>query len=296
MYGKPAVFGVVSLIKAEKTGINTYLHGFLKEDNVRFRDYPIKFEPKPPEKFHKAEILTTWEKIDEKLGSFELKAEPGTIQRHDIIGILGENGIGKTSFVKILGGVIKSKSSLADLKISYKPQYLETNEELVSIFLKGSSEYEQIFRPLELKGLFEKKLSELSGGELQRVSIARCLTQEADLYLLDEPSAYLDVEQRLMISKIIREMMEFRKKAALIVDHDLLFIDYLSKKLIVFKGKPAIHGEVKGPFSMEEGMNLFLKDLNLSFRRDEENHRPRANKVDSQMDRKQKSEGKLYYI
>src|SRR3989344_6712843 len=117
-----------------------------------------------------------------------------------------------------------------------------------------------------------KKVNELSGGELQRVAIAYCLSQDADLYLLDEPSAYLDVEQRLIISKVIRDVMEQRGKSALIVEHDLLFIDYVSHKLIVCDGEPAVDGNVQGPFPMEEGMTLFLKELGITFRRDAESH------------------------
>ncbi|GAG00722.1 unnamed protein product, partial [marine sediment metagenome] len=131
--------------------------------------------------------------------------------------------------------------------------------------------------------------------ELQRVSIALCLSQDANLYLLDEPSAYLDVEQRLVVSKVIKDLMELKGKSALVVDHDLLFIDYISQNLIVFDGKPAINGNVKGPFDMEEGMSLFLKDLGITFRRDEESKRPRANKVDSVKDREQKKKGEYYY-
>ena len=140
-----------------------------------------------------------------------------------------------------------------------------------------------------------KKLNELSGGELQRVAIALCLSKDADLFLLDEPSAYLDVEQRLLISKIIFDLMEHSGKSALVVDHDLLFIDYLSQRLIVFDGKPAVRGNTKGPFTMEDGMNLFLEDLNITMRRDKESKRPRVNKEDSVKDREQKEKGKLYY-
>jgi ATP-binding cassette subfamily E protein 1 len=80
------------------------------------------------------------------------------------------------------------------------------------------------------------------------------------------------------------------------VDHDLLFIDYLSDRLIVFDGEPAKRGEAHGPMAMEQGMNMFLADLGLTFRRDMESYRPRANKPGSQMDREQKAEGKLYYV
>ena len=143
--------------------------------------------------------------------------------------------------------------------------------------------------------LLTKKLNELSGGELQRVMIAKTLSQDAKLYLLDEPSAYLDIEQRLVTSKLIRDFMEQSGKACLIVDHDLLLIDYLSDQLMIFLGQPAIKGRVTGPFEMEKGMNLFLQGLDITLRRDADSNRPRINKPESQKDREQKSGGKLYY-
>src|SRR3989338_7791054 len=128
--------------------------------------------------------------------------------------------------------------------------------------------HHQLIQPLDLEKLFTQKLSELSGGQLQRVSIAYCLSQEAQLFLLDEPSAYLDVEQRLLISKIIKNIAFERDLTIMVVDHDLMFLDYVSDKLIVFTGKPAQFGKLQGPFSMEAGMNLFVKELNITLRRD----------------------------
>jgi ATP-binding cassette, sub-family E, member 1 len=150
-------------------------------------------------------------------------------------------------------------------------------------------------KPLGLTPLLTKKLNELSGGELQRVAIARALSQKADLVLLDEPSAYLDVEQRLIVSKIIRGIAEMKALSVLVVDHDLVFLDYLSNRLLVFDGKPAVHGTANGPFSMEEGMNRLLKDVGITLRRELESGRPRINKPGSQKDSEQKRSGKYYY-
>jgi ATP-binding cassette, sub-family E, member 1 len=302
LYGQENGYGIVSQPKATKTGINVYLEGFLKEENMRFRDHKILFTKHAAAIQHKhSEVLAQWPAIEKRLGSFSLTANAGTIHRHDIIGILGENGIGKTTFVKELARV-EAETSRGSLRVSYKPQYLEEmegfdSEAIVEPFIENAKKYEtQLMRPLDLAPLFEKKLSELSGGQLQRVVIARALAADADLFLLDEPSAYLDVEQRLHMSKIIREMMEAKGKACLVVDHDLLFIDYLSEKLIVFEGEPGKHGKALGPYSMAEGMNRFLAGLGITFRRDEENNRPRANKEESVKDREQKASGKLYYV
>ena len=298
MYGHEGVYGVVSGVKTTKNGINVYLSGFLKEENVRFRDNAIKFNPSAAVVQKKDFVLTEWNALEYSMGRFRLQVDNGKIYRGDVTGILGQNGIGKTTFVKILAGVIKTKDDdQLKMKVSYKPQYLEPSDDLVmSVLGRAIQKYEiQLIRPLNLKDLFMRKLNELSGGELQKVAIAHCLSQDADIILMDEPSAYLDVEQRLIVSKVIKDIMFTTGRSAIIVDHDLLFIDYLSDKLIVFDGEPAIHGIANTPMSMGEGMNKFLSELNITFRRDEENHRPRINKEDSQKDREQKSTGKLYY-
>lgn len=298
MYGKEAAFGIVSQIKTTKAGINVYLSGFLREENMRFRANAIKFLKKPPIKKQSTHEMASWDKLEHKQGIFNLKVNKGILYKSETVGIMGENGIGKTTFVKILAGEIETEDKIEKLKISYKPQYLDVSDELVAITLKKAmGKYKTaIIDTLNLKDLMMRKLSELSGGELQKVMIAKCLAEESNIILMDEPSAYLDVEQRLEISKVIRDVIEQTGKSALIVDHDLLFLDYLSDNLIVFDGEPAISGEVNGPFDMEEGMNIFLKDIELTFRRDDENNRPRANKKDSQLDREQKSKGKLYYV
>src|SRR3989338_9584324 len=128
------------------------------------------------------------------------------------------------------------------VKVSYKPKYIEnTSEELViNILQRAIAEHSNdIIKPLELEPLFTKQINQLSGGELQRVAIAECLARDANLFLLDEPSAYLDVEQRLSLSKIMRNLVETSSITLLVVDHDLLFLDYLSDRLLVFTGTPS---------------------------------------------------------
>ncbi|TRZ88625.1 MAG: ATP-binding cassette domain-containing protein, partial [Methanosarcinales archaeon] len=188
-------------------------------------------------------------------------------------------------------------------KVSYKPQYIKAEEtvsvtELLRSITKqfDTSFYQgEILKPLQLERLLKQQVNDLSGGELQRVAIAACLSRSADLYILDEPSAHLDVEQRVLATKVIRRFAENNKVTAMVVDHDIYMIDMLSDRLLVFEGQPMIKGDVHGPFNMRDGMNRFLKNIGITFRRDEETKRPRVNKLDSRLDRAQKSEGEYYY-
>ena len=295
MYGEAATYGIVTQAKAGRNAINAYLSGFLREENVRFRNHEIKFSERPPERILKDEPLVEWSGVRKKLGRFTLEAGSGSIPKKHVIGVLGPNGIGKTTFAKLIAGVDKCDEGKisSNVKVSYKPQYLDfRSEEVVESYLKVD---ESLTHQLNLEPLMKSKLIDLSGGELQRVAIADCLSKDADLYLLDEPSAYLDVERRLTISKVIRERMEQSGKTALVIEHDLVFIDYLSDGLIVFEGTPAKEGSVNGTFSMEDGMNRFLKNLNITLRRDPDSLRPRINKAGSRLDRGQRASGKLYY-
>ncbi|MBI2546470.1 ribosome biogenesis/translation initiation ATPase RLI [Candidatus Woesearchaeota archaeon] len=299
IYGKEACYGIVSVLKSAKEGINTFLSGYIKEENVRFRDHKITFEMRQHFSGKQHQKLTEWSGLTKTLGKFRLEAASGSISKKEIVGMLGENGIGKTSFMKILAGVLQPDSGTVDrnIRISYKPQYLEATDALVSDILKDAMKRHEhdIVKPLELEFLMNLKASELSGGELQRVAIAEALAKDCELVLLDEPSAYLDIEQRLVVSKVIKNVVSNRGISAMVIDHDLLFLDYLSDRLLVFEGKPAQHGSALGPFSMEEGMNRMLSTLNITMRRDEESHRPRVNKPESVKDREQKKSGKLYY-
>ncbi len=299
MYGKQTAWGTVSQPRTTRVGINTYLSGYLKEENIRIREKEIKFNAKLATEAVKKIKLAEWNDMEKKLGKFRLTVTPGSVNLNEIVGLLGENGIGKTTFVRLISGELKPDTGNEQVKarITYKPQYLIPNDELVMTYLDETikKHKSEIIDPLNIEDLYMSQLNELSGGELQKVMIAKALGQQSDLILLDEPSAHLDVEQRLIVSKVIKDIVQKYSRSCLVVDHDLLFIDYLSDRIVVCDGKPAIHGGIYGPFSMEEGMNRFLSNLHITVRRDLESNRPRINKPDSQMDREQINSGKLYY-
>ncbi len=305
-YGQPGGYGVVTYPKGVRIGINQYLKGYLHEENIRIRPEAIKFEVHPPREETDIETLVEYGGFTKKYkDGFSLSTGGGALKEGEALGIVGPNGIGKSTFVKILAGEIEPDEGELDLdvKISYKPQYIKADVAVrVQDFLRGisrkfdTSYYQvEIAKPLQIEKLYDNILTELSGGELQRVAIAACLSNDADLYILDEPSAHLDVEQRSLVTKTIKRFAENNKKTAMVVDHDIYLIDMLSERLIVFEGEPAVHGEAHGPFTMQRGMNKFLANLGISFRRDEETGRPRVNKLDSRLDREQKAKGEYYY-
>merc|ERR1712156_439024 len=129
-----------------------------------------------------------------------------------------------------------------------------------------------VMRPLMINELIDQEVQNLSGGELQRVALALCLGKPADVYLIDEPSAHLDSEQRLHAAKVIKRYILHAKKAAFVVEHDFIMATYLADKVVVYTGKPACDCVARTPMSLLEGMNLFLKNIQVTFRRDPTNY------------------------
>jgi ATP-binding cassette subfamily E protein 1 len=306
IYGSEGAYGVLAQPRPVRTAINVYLEGYLREENMRFRDREIKFEASPPRAGWKATTLLLYDLLEKRYEGFHLKVEPGKLRKGEVVGVVGPNATGKTTFVKMLAGEETPTEGevTAAWKVSYKPQYVESKYEGIvrDLFAavvgkKADSNYfeAEVLSPLKVRGLMERDVTTLSGGELQRVAIAICLGRDADSYLIDEPSAYLDSNQRMEAAKTIRRVMEREGKSGLIVDHDVYFIDMVSDSIVVFSGEPGVSGLAQGPFPMREGMNKFLKQVGITFRRDNETNRPRINKPDSRLDREQKHAGEYYY-
>jgi len=310
IYGEPGVYGIVSLPRGVRTGINVYLKGYLREENVRIREEPILFHARPaPVEWRPETTLVSWTRLRKELDGFSLEVEPGEVHAGEVVGILGPNGIGKTTFVRIVAGMIQPDEGVVqargELELSYKPQYLsevEYSGTLRSYFLEEASVdpeepavKSEFVRPLGLEPLLDRGFDEMSGGELQRSLVAVALCKEADVYLLDEPMAYLDVEQRYAVARLIRRVAESRGAAVFVVEHDVIAQDFMSMSIMVFKGEPGVKGRALPPQGLRKGMNEFLKDVGVTFRRDMEVGRPRVNKEGSYLDRLQKEIGEYYY-
>lgn len=306
-YGEPGAYGVITDSKSVRNGINEYLKGYLDNENMRIRPNAITFEEHAPRVSSKGTPLVDYPDLHKSYGEgeFELDVEAGTIYESEVLGVVGPNGIGKSTLAKMFAGAVEPDEGELDFEmdIAYKPQYVEIDQPMrVDAFLSsitdefGTSYWNtEVAQPLQLERIMEQNLTDLSGGERQRVAIAACLSEDADLYVMDEPSAHLDVEQRVQATSAIRRYAENHDATVLVIDHDIYMIDLLADRLMVFDGEPAQHGHAKPPQEMRAGMNDFLADLDVTFRRDERTGRPRINKPDSQKDRQQKREGEYYY-
>lgn len=166
--------------------------------------------------------------------------------------LLGQNGMGKTTLIKLLAGIIKpddEEIEMPKLSISYKPQTIApkfqgTVQELLYTKLKenwNSSIFKtEVLIPLDIDSLMDHDVQTLSGGELQRVAIVLCLAKPCDIYLIDEPSAYLDSEQRVLASKLMKRWIMTSKRSAFVVEHDFIMATYMADKVICFEGTPAV--------------------------------------------------------
>ncbi len=309
IYGEPDVYGIVSRIHTVREGINIYINGYIPDENIRFRETPIIFHDKPPNVDRsRARTLLQWSELKKRYGNFSLDVEAGKIGIGEVVGILGMNGIGKTTFIKILAGVEQPDEGAVSnpvLKVSYKPQYISNSSvdgTVEQMLRKAAGEKygeqwftAEVIEPLHVKRMLERDVKVLSGGELQRVAIAECLSRDSDIYLLDEPSAYLDVEERLAVARAIRRITKMRGVTAFVVEHDIVTQDFIADKLMVFTGEAGRIGHAGQPLSLEDGMNSFLEQMGVTFRRDPDTKRPRVNKPGSKLDREQKESGRYYY-
>ncbi|KAJ1856943.1 Fe-S cluster-binding ribosome biosynthesis protein [Coemansia sp. RSA 1822] len=311
LYGVPSAYGVVTMPYSVRDGINIFLHGKIPTENMRFRQEELTF--KIVEQTDDNEIVrhrdSSYPSMTKTLGNFKLTVEAGDYSDSQIVVLLGENGTGKTTLIRMMAGLLAPDEGdsvdLPQLNVSYKPQKIAPKfpgtvrmllmNKIRAMFVNPQFQTD-VIKPMAIDDIIDQAVTDLSGGELQRVALVMALGQNADVYLIDEPSAYLDSDQRIIASKVIKRFILHAKKTAFVVEHDFIMATYLADRVIVMDGVPGVDARANAPQSLLSGMNRFLKSLNITFRRDPDNYRPRINKHNSVKDKEQKVAGKFFFL
>ncbi|PZC76917.1 protein Pixie [Helicoverpa armigera] len=310
LYGVPGAYGVVTMPFSVREGINIFLDGFVPTENMRFRTESLVFKVAESATEEEIKRMNHYEypAMSKLMGDFSLDVHPGEFSDSEILVLLGENGTGKTTFIRMLAGNLEpdeGSGTLPQLHISYKPQKISPKSQglvrsLLHDKIRDAYVHPQfitdVMKPMKIEEIMDQEVQNLSGGELQRVALVLCLGKPADVYLIDEPSAYLDSEQRLVAAKVIKRFILHAKRTGFVVEHDFIMATYLADRVIVFEGTPSSHATAHAPQSLLNGMNRFLELLGITFRRDPNNFRPRINKHASVKDIEQKRAGQYFFL
>ncbi len=330
VFGKPSAYGIVSKPLTPLEGINMYLSGYISSQNIRFRDEEFNLKPASEiseipntslivnplvknEDKDKVELTVnsiSYTKSEITFPNFILDIPSGSINLDSLNVVLGENGTGKTTFItwiaKTLGINVSIKEQNTNiLKYANPDSTYPTVQELFYHKIRTSIInpvfQSDVVRPLDMDNLVSRRLDELSGGELQRVMIVLCLGTPADIYLLDEPSANLDIDKRLKVTKIIKRFILNNKKCAFVIEHDIMmsvaFAQEFNSKILLVKQDEIVDGikrcSISEPLDFNSGINNFLRIMGITMRISGHN-RPRINKFGSQLDNEQKTSGRYY--
>jgi ATP-binding cassette subfamily E protein 1 len=323
MYGVPGAYGVISKPYSTKQAINIFFEGYIPSQNLRFRteEYDITDINLIDNNVCNMNTNTDIFNYDSSLIQYEkfnLTIEGGKFPSEScIILICGENGTGKTTLIKYLDKILVTELNMG---ISIKKQFFnlsELNDNMtVEDFLNTTIREaynnhmfnSDVIQPLNIESIKDRLLKQLSGGELQKVLIIYCLGTPAQIYLIDEPSSCLDVEQRVIITKVIKKFIIHNKKIAFVVEHDMMMAINLARDInskIIVMEKTVDENKIRNciahpPTLFSIGINKFLQNLDITFRTPTEidsikmGKIPRINKKGSQKDQEQKITGEYW--
>ena len=195
------------------------------------------------------------------------------INKKDFITIIGPNGAGKTMLLKCLMGFYKPTSGMIErkekLKIGYMPQsinIINTMPMTVKGFITVKKKYDdvslhKVITEVNLGEIVNKQLSVLSGGEMQRVLLARSLLNNPDLLILDEPAQNLDISGQLNFYKLIQEIYSKRDISILMISHDLHLVMVSTKKVLCLYKHICCSGAPQQIAKDPEFLSMFGKDM-----------------------------------
>ena len=333
LYGEPGVYGVVSQRSTTANGINQFINGYIKGENLRFRAEPLSYHL-PADDDDQACIMDDKSIVEHRYPnmsktffnganepSFTLRVEAGGFRDGEIVGLLAQNGAGKTTFADLIASHVadsKPPSQSGDdavskkrMTVSYKrqhlPRFFGAYKGTVEKFLDDYMQWGQanrlfsviVKKPLKIDSIKDLPVRSLSTGELQRLSICLCLGTPAQLYLIDEPSAFLDSEQRLVVAKVIKRwIVSHLNMPAFVIEHDMVMASTLYDRVIVYTGVPGVECTAAKPTLPSTGLNAFLRQLDVTIcsSRNTVSNRPRINKRGSRRDREQKASGNYFAI
>jgi zinc transport system ATP-binding protein len=186
----------------------------------------------------------------EILHNIDLNIYPG-----QILTLIGPNGAGKTTLVRILLGLLSADSGtikrLASLRIGYMPQKVSIEATLpltVLRFLKlarfrGQDEIKAKLKLLKIDHLKDRQLVSISGGELQRVLLARALLRDPHLLILDEPAQGVDLAGQIELYQLIGEIRRQQDCGVIMISHDLHLVMSATDEVICLNHHVCCHGK-----------------------------------------------------
>jgi iron complex transport system ATP-binding protein len=201
-----------------------------------------------------------------------LKGLSFAVERGEFFILIGPNGSGKTTLMKTMAGILKATGSLKILgrptagftrralarHMAFVPQQLPTDFpfSVREVVLMGRAPHqgilgfetrtdrtaaEQVMEITDISHLAERRLNCLSGGELQRIFIAKALCQEPDILLLDEPTAFLDLAHQTQVMDLLENLKQEKGITIVMVCHDLNLAAMYGNRLLLLRGGEALH-------------------------------------------------------